>query len=115
MRIQRNHSVGKSEAIRRIETRLEEFLHSPLPAGITLIHHARTWSDCCMRFEFKLRKSIVLVQIDGTVTVSDDSVILDCEVPAVVKFFLPEKQIEQSINGAFDKLFSQSLASASGQ
>jgi len=105
MRIERNHSAGKAEAVRRIDDLLTDYVGREFPAGIKLNHHSREWNDGRMDFGFNVSKSIFSIHISGVVTVSDEAVVLDCEVPRVVKLFVTEEQIRAALNKKLDELF----------
>ena len=104
MHIERNHNVGKSEAIRRIDTLLDDLMRRPPPGGVTLQDATRSWSDNLMNFAFKAKKGFFGVTISGVVRVDDNLVAMDFEVPGLVATFVSEDKIRETITQQLDGL-----------
>jgi hypothetical protein len=105
MHIERNHNVGKAEAIRRIDTLLDDLMRRQPPGGVTVQDAARSWSDNLMNFSFKAKKSFFGVTISGLIRVDDNSVAMDFDVPGMVATFVSEDKIRDAINRQLDSLF----------
>lgn len=104
MRIERNHSLGKAEAIRRIDRFLDELMTRQPPPGISISSPSKSWSENVMRFSFHAKKAFFGAAISGTVRAEDDSVVMDAEIPALITTFVPETQIRNVINQNLDTL-----------
>lgn len=104
MHLERNHTVGQAEAIRRIDTFLDGILRRDPPAGIAITDVARNWSENVMNFSFKAKKSFFGATISGVVRVNDTSVVMDADLPGLVTTFVPEDQIRGTINKQLDEL-----------
>ena len=105
MHIERNHNVGKAEAIRRIDTLLDDLMRRRPPGGVTVQDAAKSWSDNLMNFSFKAKKSFLGVTISGLVRVNDSSVAMDFDVPGLVTTFVSEDKIRDAITKELDGLF----------
>ena len=105
MHIERNHNVGKSEAIRRIDTLLDDLMRRPPPGGITVQDATRSWSDNLMNFAFMAKRGFFGVTISGQVRVDDDWVAMDFDVPGLVTTFVSEDKIRETITQQLDGLF----------
>lgn len=105
MRIERNHHVGKAEAIGRIDTLLDDLMHRHFPGGVTVDEASKSWSDNTMRFSFKAGKGIIGTTISGVIRVNDDSAVMEFDLPGLVTTFVSEDKIRDVINKQFDNLF----------
>jgi len=105
MHIERNHNVGKTEAIRRIDTLLDNLMRRQPPGGVTIQDATKSWSENLMNFSFKAKKSFIGVAISGLVRVEDDSVAMDFDVPGLVTTFVSEDKIRDVITRELDRLF----------
>jgi len=106
MHIERRHNVGKEEAIRKIDTFLDDLMRRQFPGGVAIKEASRSWSDNAMRFSFKAKKGLFGTTISGVIRVNDDSVVMDSDVPGLVTAFVSEDQIRNVINEQLDGLFS---------
>ena len=105
MHIERNHNVGKAEAMRRIDTWLEELMGREFPAGVTIQDASKSWSGSTMNFSFRAKKSFFGATISGAIQVNDESAIFDAELPGIITTFVSEDQIRDTLNKQFDDLF----------
>lgn len=108
MHIERNHKIGKSEAIRRIDTFLDQLLQQELPGGVKIRDATKRWDGDVMNFSFKARKGLLSATIAGIIRVSDQTVVLDSELPGMVTTFVGEEKIREVTNKQFDALFPES-------
>jgi hypothetical protein len=100
------HTVGKEEAMRRINQSMEELEKQSLPAGITIKDFTKTWTDNVLRMSVWAGKSIFGGTIATTLTVEDTRVLIDIELPTMLKAFLPESQIEEGIRSKVTPLLN---------
>src|SRR5437773_7615621 len=98
MHIERNHDLGKEDAVHKIDTFLDDLMSRKVPGGITIKEPSKSWSDNVMRFSFKARKGFIGTTISGAIQVNDDYVVMDCDLPGVVTAFVPEDKIRNVIN-----------------
>jgi hypothetical protein len=105
MHIEREHKVGKAEAVRKIDALLDALTRQELPAGVTIKEAFKSWSENVMQFSFKAKKSFFGATISGIIRIDDDSIILDADVPALVTAFVSEDQIKGVINEQLDREF----------
>jgi hypothetical protein len=98
MHIERSHNVGKEEAIRKIDTFLDDLMRRQFPGGVTIREPSKSWSDNAMRFSFKAKKGFIDTTISGVIRVNDDSVAMDSNLPGLVTTFVSEDKIRNVIN-----------------
>jgi Putative polyhydroxyalkanoic acid system protein (PHA_gran_rgn) len=106
MHIERRHNVGKKEAIHKIDTFLDDLMRRKFPGDVAIKEVSRSWSDNAMRFSFKAKKGFFGTTISGVISVNDDSVVMDSDVPGLVTAFVSEDQIRNVIDEQLDDLFS---------
>jgi Putative polyhydroxyalkanoic acid system protein (PHA_gran_rgn) len=111
MHLERSHKVDKDEAIRRIDTFLDELMRSRLPAGVTIEDASKTWTGDTMKFSFKPKKGFIsLGAVSGIVHVSANSIAMDAGVSPLITRFVSEQTISKVIIKQFDELFPESIA-----
>jgi hypothetical protein len=105
MHIERTHSPGREEAIRRVDTFLDNLMRQPLPGGVAVENVSRIWSGNILNFSFKAKKGILGATIPGSIHVDDNSVAMDVDLPGIVTMFVPEADIRDTISRQLDGLF----------
>jgi hypothetical protein len=106
MQIERNQSLGKAAAIERIDTFLDNLMRREMPGGVAIQDASKVWTDNVMKFSFVAKKFFVSAPISGTVTVNDDSVVLNSELPSLVTSLISEDKIRNMIGSELDKVLA---------
>jgi hypothetical protein len=106
MRIERSHALGRAEAIQRIDRFVDTLLQRPLPAGVKVSDPQKTWVGSQMNFAVSAAKGFFSSKVGGFVDVSDDRVVLDVNVPAMVTRFVGEDRIRETVERELDRLLS---------
>src|SRR5688500_2209632 len=104
MHLQRPHNVTRPEAVRRIDTFLDDLMRRPLPAGVTVKDPVRPWAGDTMTFSLKARKGFLGATLTGAVIVDDHNVTVDAALPGLVTTFVPESKIREVCEKQFDTL-----------
>ena len=107
MHVEQKHSLGKAEAMRRIDAKIEEAMRQGPPAGITMTDFSKTWSGDTLRISFRAKKGFFGVNIAAVARVTDDLVTLDAELPGLLTAFVSEEKIR----GDIQKQLGQMLGS----
>lgn|SRR5512142_1931070 len=107
MRIERKNSLGKAEAIRRIDNLVESLMASNFPGGVRITDAEKRWADNTMHFSFKASKGFFGTTIDGVVNVDDDNVVLESELPGVVRSLVGEEKIRDVVGQHLDELLTK--------
>jgi len=97
MHVEQKHSLGKAEASRRIDSKIEEAMRQGPPAGIAVADFSKTWSGDTLRISFTAKKGFFGVNIAGVVQVTDDLVTMDAELPGLLTAFVSEEKIRGDI------------------
>lgn len=97
MRIERKHTLGRQEAIRRIDGWLDALLQRSVPTAVQIENFSKTWTDNVLRVSCRVKKFMIGATISATATVNDDVVIIEFELPGFLKALMPEDRIQQGI------------------
>jgi hypothetical protein len=96
MRIEQTHRLGQDEAIARIDRFLDRLIENP-PGGVTIKDATKDWVENRMTFAFTAAKGFLGTSIQGLMEVHDDRVVVESELPALVKSFLGEDRVRHVI------------------
>jgi hypothetical protein len=96
MRIEQPHTLGQAAAISRIDQFLEKLVQNP-PGGVTIKDAQRDWVGNRMNFSFTAAKGFFGTSVQGVMDVLDDRVVVESDLPSLVKNFLGEDRIRHVI------------------
>jgi hypothetical protein len=106
MPIEERHQLGQQEAISRIDGFLDALMQREPPAGITVKNPEKSWSGNVMDFSFTAAKGLFGISIAGRMVVEDDRVVVDSELPALVRSFVGEDRIKDALSRELARLLS---------
>jgi len=96
MRIEQPHTLGRQEAIGRVDRFLDRLIQDP-PGGATIRESRKEWDGNLMTFSFAIARGFFGTTLTGTMEVADDRVVVDSDLPALVTSFVGEERIRQVI------------------
>ena len=96
MRIEQPHTLGREAARSRIDRFLERLVGNP-PGGVTVKDARRDWDGDRMNFSFTAAKGFLGTSITGVMEVTDDTVVLESDLPSLVRNLLGEDRIRHII------------------
>jgi len=105
IKIVRNHQVTKEQAISKIDNFINNLMSKSFSNDVKIIEPRKQWNSDVMTFSFKAKKGFFSATIEGKVTVNGTEVILTSELPGIVKAFVSEEKIKDTINEQFNLLF----------
>ncbi len=105
MHIERNHDLGKEDAVHKIDSFLDDLMSRQVPGGITIEEPSKSWSDNVMRFSFKAKRGFFGTTISGAIHVNDDSLVMHSDLPGLVTAFVSEDKIRNVINQQLENVF----------
>jgi len=97
MRIERPHTLGRQEATNRVDRVLDRLIQEP-PGGVTIKDARKDWDGHRMTFSFAIVKGFFTTSFRGSMDVMDDRVVVESELPPLVRTFLGEERIGQVIS-----------------
>ncbi|MPR36168.1 polyhydroxyalkanoic acid system family protein [Salmonirosea aquatica] len=105
MRIERNYKASQQEAIQKIDSFLDELMKRDFPGGVVVKEPTKSWSGNTMDFSFKLKKGLISTKIAGDIQVENGKIIMNSDLPGLVKTFVSEDKISDVIGQQIDSLF----------
>ncbi len=105
MRVEKPHQLGSEAAIQKIDTFLESLMQRPPTGGVVIKDPSKNWAGNVMDFSFKAKKGFLGATISGKVYVNDASVVMDADLPALIRTFVSEDKIRDAIGGQLDRMF----------
>jgi hypothetical protein len=106
MHLEIPHTLGKEEAIRRVDQTLAQVENQPLPAGVVIKNFTKTWTDNVLKVSFWAGKSVFGGSITSTITAQDALVLIDLELPSILKAFVSDSQIEEGVRNKVTPLLN---------
>jgi hypothetical protein len=103
MRIEQPHELGRQEAMTRIDRFLDGLSKAP-PGGVTIKDARKEWDGNRMTFSFTAAKGPFGTAIRGQMDVMDDQVVVESELPMLVKNFLGEDRIRHAISSGLENM-----------
>ncbi|HEX7484595.1 MAG TPA: polyhydroxyalkanoic acid system family protein [Vicinamibacterales bacterium] len=97
MRIEQPHTLGRQEAISRIDQFLERLILDP-PGGVTIKDARKDWDGNRMTFSFTAARGFFGTSVRGLMEVMDDRVVVESELPVLVQTILGEARIQRVIS-----------------
>jgi hypothetical protein len=103
MRIEQVHGLGRQEAITRVDALLDRLIRDP-PGGVTVKNPRKEWDGHRMVFSFTMSRGFFGTSFHGSMDVLDDRVVVESELPPVVKGLVGEERVRHAISGELAKL-----------
>ena len=107
MIVERTHRLPRDVVKERIDSVMDELLRHP-PGNVIVSDVARVWDGDQLRFRFSATKKLFgplqkTVSIEGVVTVAENSVRLESQLPALVS----EHDVRRVLEREFDARIAQ--------
>ncbi|MFB3854037.1 MAG: polyhydroxyalkanoic acid system family protein [Vicinamibacterales bacterium] len=97
MRVEHPHALGEHEARRRLDAFLDEMMGRQPPGGVTIKSASRWWEGNRMVFSVQARRGFFGTTVSGSMVVTDDMVIVESDLPAIIRSFIGEEPIAEGI------------------
>ena len=99
MRVSITHDKGLSEAMRIVDESSVEFFKGMPMGPVEIANHHKSWRGTTMEFSFTAKMGFVKMPMTGTVEVTAKEIILDFELPGILKGVLPEEKVREAVQG----------------
>ncbi len=106
MHIEHPHTLGRQEAVSRLDHLLDILVKDP-PGGVEISNIVKSWDENRMQFSFTASKGGFGTTIHGALEVTDDRVVVDADLPALVKAVLGEARVQQAVSGGLKDALGQ--------
>jgi hypothetical protein len=105
MKITLPHKTTQANAISKIDQKLNEAMNAHY-AWVTIVDPEKRWDNNILRGSFTLEKGFIAIDFKGMAIVTDQEVIGEADLPAIVTTFISEDRIREVIIREFNKLFN---------
>ena len=96
MRVDVTHQLGKEAAMPVMDRCLDHLLGG-LGSNIEILDKKTSWTGANMRFSFTGKVGYISVPLAGTIDVNDANVIVNMDLPPMVKTFIGEDKIHRIV------------------
>ncbi len=105
MRITLAHRTTQSEAIKKINSYLDDLMQRKFSMA-TITDPNKNWEGNIMRFSFGVNIMFFNLDFSGIVIVTDSEVVGESDLPELVSRFVSEEKIREVITRKFNELFA---------
>jgi hypothetical protein len=96
MRITISHTKGRQEAMKIINESTDKFMQG-MAGPVQVTDQRKSWNGSKMDFGFVGRMGPFSAPINGTIDVTDTEIIVDVELPGILKNLLPEEKVRTEV------------------
>ena len=97
MRITVTHKKSKEEVVKIVDESADQLFRGMPGSPIQIVDYRKSWDGSLMHFSFTGKMGFLTAPLRGTVLVTERDVTVECELPALLKSFLAEQKIEESV------------------
>ncbi len=97
MRVTVTHNKTQQEVMKIVDDSAEQLFQGMPGSPVKIVDHRKHWDGSLMHFNFTGKMGFFTAPLRGTVLVTEKDVTVECELPALLKSFLPEQKIAESV------------------
>jgi hypothetical protein len=106
MRIDVAHELGEAEAMRRIDSLLDDLARRDFKGVAAIKHPSRTWTGSTLALSVTVAKGFFQVPLSGTLRVSSRLVSLEAALPGMVTAFVGEDRVRTAVEQELARVLS---------
>lgn len=99
MRVTVSHTKGLEEAKRIVDQSSDQLFQGTPGSPIQILEQQKRWDGSTMHFSFTGKMGFFSAPLKGTVLVTETDITVDCELPGLLKNFIPEEKVKAGIEG----------------
>ncbi len=99
MRIIVRHTKGREEAARIVDDSIANLLQTDIPKPFRMAEMRKQWTGSTLQFQTAVTMGPLRMPIHGVVQVTDTEVIIDIELPSLLRRFIPEHKLQEAVEG----------------
>jgi hypothetical protein len=97
MRVTIAHEKGRQEATRIVDKSADELIQSVAAGPVKIQDAVKKWDGNTMMFSFHAKMGLFGANIHGSVEVNEKDVVIDVELPGLLKKFVAEDKIRAAL------------------
>ncbi|MEO8130707.1 MAG: polyhydroxyalkanoic acid system family protein [Bryobacteraceae bacterium] len=97
MRVTIAHEKGQQEARRIVDRSADELIHSVAAGPVKILDPVKSWEGNTMTFSFRGKMGLFGASVHGTILVNEKDIVIDVELPGMVKQFVSEDKVRAAL------------------
>ena len=97
MRVTIAHDRGRQEARRIVDQSADELILTVAAGPVKIVDPVKQWDGNTMTFSFRGKMGLFGATVHGTVLVNEKDIVIDVELPGMVKRFVAEDKIRGAL------------------
>jgi hypothetical protein len=106
MYMEYKHNLDRDTVKERIDHYVDKLDNLQFSGGFAVEDLKKSWTEDEMQFSFYLKKMVIERRIKGNFRLKDQLLIIDFEVPDIVKNLVTEDNIEKTIRKNLDTILA---------
>src|SRR6476620_2494242 len=102
MRITVSHNKGKEEAMRIVDSAMDQVLRPMFSGVIQMTDMQKEWQGSRLLFSLMAGMGVVRVPIKGWILATDTDITIDCDLPNFIEKLLPQSvrsNVQSAVRG----------------
>jgi hypothetical protein len=104
MLIEYKHELDKPTARQRIDNYVDKLDNIQFAGGFAVEDLKKSWTEDEMQVSFNLKKSAIDRRVEGDIKLKDKIIIIDMEIPEIVRNFVTDANLESTIRRNLDTI-----------
>jgi hypothetical protein len=104
MLIEYKHELDKPTARQRIDNYVDKLDNIQFAGGFAVEDLKKSWTEDEMQVSFNLKKSAIDRRVEGNIKLKDKIIIMDMEIPEIVRNFVTDANLESTIRRNLDTI-----------
>lgn len=96
MRISISHNKTRQDAIKAIDEGTDKFMQG-VAGPVQITDQRKVWNGSTMDFGFVGRMGPFSTPLNGTLEVTDTDIVIDVELPGILKSLVPEEKVRTEV------------------
>ena len=97
MRVTVTHNKGLQGAKKLVEDSATQLFSGAVGAPVQIVDQEKRWEGNTMHYSFTGKMGFFTAPIKGWVQVTEKDVTIECELPELLKKFMPEEKVRATI------------------
>jgi hypothetical protein len=99
MRVTVSHDKGLQGARKIVDDSAEQLFKGAPGNPLQIVEQQKRWDGNTMHFSFTAKMGIFTAPLKGFVEVTEKDVTVECELPGLLKSFIPEEKVKSQVEG----------------
>ena len=107
MRVQVGHVLGRQSARHRLAGFADGLAARSWPGGVDIKDITKSWTGDRLDFSFVAARGFFSLTIRGWLDVADVEVVVDAEVPAMLRSLVGEERIREVLSSELERILAE--------